>query len=113
MTMEALVRRLTRADVAQYAALDAFAFQGDEQQLRRLWNASPPFGLGAFSPDGDRLLAALQIWPFLSFFQGRPMPVGGVAAVASWPEVRRQGLVARLLRESLAVMREEGQVASL
>lgn len=111
--MEVLVRRLTRADVPQHAALHAFAFQGDERELRRRWTASPPFGLGAFSPDGGRLLAALQIWPFLSFFQGRPMPVGGVAAVASWPEVRRQGLVARLLRESLALMREEGQVASL
>ncbi|BAS26570.1 GNAT family N-acetyltransferase [Limnochorda pilosa] len=110
--MEALVRRLTRADIAPYAALDAFAFQGDEKAQRREWTASPPVGLGAFEPGGGGLLAALRIWPFLAFFQGRPVPTGGVASVASWPEVRRHGLVARLLRESLNVMREEGQVVS-
>lgn len=110
--MQAVVRRLARADITQYAALSAFAFQVDEKAQRQAWNASPPLALGAFAPDGGRLLAALRIWPFLAYFQGRPIPMGGVASVASWPEVRRQGLVGRLMRESLDLMRSEGQTVS-
>lgn len=110
--MEAVVRRLTRADLPQYAALSAFAFQVDEQAQRGALRLLPPVALGAFTPDGDRLLAALRIWPFLAYFQGRPVPTGGVASVASWPEVRRQGLVGRLIRESLELMRAEGQAVS-
>lgn len=110
--MEAVVRRLARADITQYAALSAFAFQVDEAAQRQMWMNSPPLALGAFAPNGGRLLAALRIWPFLAYFQGRPIPMGGVASVASWPEVRRQGLVGRLMRESLDLMRSEGQTVS-
>lgn len=110
--MEAVIRRLARADIMQYAALSAFAFQVNESTLRQAWMASPPLALGAFAPNGGRLLAALRVWPFLAYFQGRPIPMGGVASVASWPEVRRQGLVGRLIRESLELMRSEGQAVS-
>lgn len=38
--------------------------------------------------------------------------MGGIGNVASWPERRRGGLVAKLLQRSLEIMREQGQTVS-
>ncbi|WP_405175109.1 GNAT family N-acetyltransferase [Paenibacillus sp. FSL H8-0261] len=65
---------------------------------------------GAFE-DGT-LEAKLTIIPFQVYIQGRVVPMGGIAGVATWPENRRQGHVANLLSHALHTMNEAGQTLS-
>ncbi|WP_339243644.1 GNAT family N-acetyltransferase [Paenibacillus sp. FSL F4-0243] len=65
---------------------------------------------GAFE-DGT-LEAKLTIIPFQVYIQGRVVPMGGIAGVATWPENRRQGHVANLLSHALHTMNEAGQMLS-
>ena len=74
------------------------------------WFESGKF-LGVF--DGRRLVSSLEISPFAIFFCGRPVKMGGIGAVATLPEYRRQRLVAALLEKALAIMEERGDVFSM
>lgn len=65
---------------------------------------------GAFE-DGV-LEAKLTLLPLQVYIQGRSVPMGGLAGVATWPENRRQGLVAKLLSHTLQTMNEAGQTLS-
>ncbi|WP_339288297.1 GNAT family N-acetyltransferase [Paenibacillus sp. FSL E2-0201] len=62
---------------------------------------------GAFE-DGT-LEAKLTLLPFQVYIQGKVVPMGGIAGVATWPENRRQGHVAKLLTHALQTMNEAGQ----
>lgn len=65
---------------------------------------------GAF--DEESLEAKLTLLPLQVYIQGRVVPMGGIAGVATWPENRRQGLVAKLLTHTLQTMNEAGQTLS-
>ncbi|MFC7080522.1 GNAT family N-acetyltransferase [Halorussus caseinilyticus] len=58
--------------------------------------------------DGDRMLCVCSHNWFRTSLRGREFEMPGLSAVASPPEHRRQGNVARLLAESLAEYRERG-----
>lgn len=65
--------------------------------------------------EGEALLSALTICPFTVYWPGSRegrVPMGGIAGVATYAEHRGGGYVARLLTESLARMRDAGQVVS-
>lgn len=108
------IRRLTRDDLEQSMRLAEYAFQyerTDEQRQEDIGRAVPEWRWGAFV-DG-RLAAQLIQYPLTVYMQGRKMGMGGIGAVSSWPEMRRGGLVARLLVQSLRAMKEEGQAVSM
>lgn len=65
---------------------------------------------GAFNE--GRLEAKLTLLPLQVYIQGRSVLMGGIAGVATWPENRRQGLVAKLLTHALQTMNESGQMLS-
>ena len=59
--------------------------------------------------DGDELRCTCAHHWFTTTVRGGEHPLAGLSAVATPPENRRQGLIARLLRESLAEYRERDQ----
>jgi len=67
--------------------------------------------LGAFS--GDRLVSALDIISFRLRLWDRVWPAGGIAAVATHVEHRKQGHAANLTRLALQRMRERGMLVSV
>ncbi|NHN58727.1 MULTISPECIES: enhanced intracellular survival protein Eis [Halorussus] len=60
--------------------------------------------------DGDRMLCVCRHYWFRTRLRGRHIEMPGLSAVATPPEHRRQGNVARLLAESLAEYRDRGDV---
>jgi predicted acetyltransferase len=105
---------------------------GDEASLARL--ASSAFGENAgyweayYKPGGNgrvnlelvRLLeedgearASATVLPLEVFVDGRPVPMGGIAAVATDPAYRRRGYAGELMRDVLRTMRERGMHLSM
>lgn len=110
-----LIRQLKSEEFEERMRLSEFAFQykiSPERLEEERRNFRPEEHWGAFDEQG-RLLSALVLIPFEIYVEGRTMLMGGLAGVASWPETRRGGNVAKLLARSLEVMREQGQTISM
>ncbi|WP_051344356.1 GNAT family N-acetyltransferase [Alicyclobacillus herbarius] len=108
------IRRLRREELTQHLTLDEFAFQfqfDPETRQQILHEVDAATILGCFI-DGE-LVAQAQVLPLTAYVAGTPYAMGGVASVATWPEYRRGGKVARLLRRALLEMREAGQTLSM
>ena len=110
MTTE--LRALTPDDDEAMAFLMSEAFAGGsrpspepEEGKDRISTA-----LGVF--DGARLIAAAVIHDLHLIWGQADVPMGGIAGVACAAEQRGRGHVARLMSESLRVMREVGQFTS-
>ncbi|WP_135555480.1 GNAT family N-acetyltransferase [Paenibacillus cymbidii] len=107
------IRQLRREEVAEALRLSEFAFQyelTDEERARRVETTNPEQVWACFV-DGA-LAAKLSLLPLHTWLHGKPFALGGVASVATWPEFRRQGLVARLLKLALERMKAGGQTLS-
>ncbi len=59
-----------------------------------------------------RIASKLHLIPLTVYVSGKPMKMGGVCSVATWPEFRRSGMVKELLANALQYMRDNGQVLS-
>jgi predicted acetyltransferase len=70
----------------------------------------PEWTLCAF--DGSRMAASYSCFPFTMRANGRAVAMGGVTAVGTLPEYRRQGLLRAITTRSLADMRERGQAVA-
>ena len=77
---------------------------------RFLQLADPDRVYGAF--DSGRVVALLDVIPFVQSFGGRWIRSGGISSVAVAPEFRGQGLASRVLGAALVGMREGGDVVS-
>ncbi|QHT59407.1 GNAT family N-acetyltransferase [Paenibacillus lycopersici] len=95
-------------ELTQAAFAVKFTESGIEERAARM-NMEQYLGYYA---DG-RLAAQLAVLPLGVYVQGEEMAMGGIAHVASYPEMRRQGMVGKLLVHSLAAMRERGQAVSM
>ena len=107
------MRQLTADDYEASSALSMYAFQytlSPEQQEERRRRFKPEQVWGVFA--GDRLEAQLMLLPLRIYVQGQLLDMGGIASVSTWPEQRRRGHVARLLKHALLQMRENGQSVS-
>lgn len=60
----------------------------------------------------DQYAAQATIIELETYIGGERFAMGGIAGVATWPEYRRQGLVAKLLVHSLKEMKAKGQSIS-
>jgi len=107
------IRTLKPEELDDSITLSSFAFQYEvtpeerEERKRRM----NPDRLWGYFVDG-RLAAKMQIHDMQSYIQGKALRMGGVAGVATWPEYRRQGMVARLIARGLQAMKEDGQTLS-
>lgn len=62
--------------------------------------------------EGEKLATQLLVFPFVSNVFGVEMKMGGIGWVSTYPEYRSGGHTSQLMRESLAIMRADGQVLS-
>jgi predicted acetyltransferase len=100
---------------------------GDEASLARLaagaFGANGGYWEGYYKPGGNgrvdldlvRLIeedgdvrASAAVLPLEVFVDGRPVPMGGIAAVVTDPAYRRRGFAGDLMRAVLRTMRERG-----
>jgi len=80
----------------------------NELDLRRML---PDELLGAYV-DG-RMVATVHTYRLRQVVRGVLRPLGGIAGVAAYPEVRRRGVIRRLMQRSLEEMHEEGLAVSM
>lgn len=107
------IRQLRPEEFDASLSLSEYAFQyklSAEARAKALERFKPERVWGIFDDSG--LAAKFTLLPFQSYIQGRPLLMGGIAGVATWPENRRQGLVAKLLAHALIKMNEAGQMLS-
>ncbi|TDF91860.1 GNAT family N-acetyltransferase [Paenibacillus piri] len=107
------IRRIPKEQFADSLALSEFAFQYElppDKREEKLAQFKEEENWGAYV-DG-KLAARLTVLDLHTWLYGKRLALGGVASVATWPEYRRGGLVARLLHNALQVMREQGQTVS-
>ncbi|MCL6605862.1 MAG: GNAT family N-acetyltransferase [Paenibacillus sp.] len=107
------IRQLLHNEFEASINLSEYAFQytlSDKARERAQKRFKPERVWGIF--DEGVLGAKLTLLPLEVYIQGKTVPMGGIAGVATWPENRRQGLVAKLLTHALERMNELGQLLS-
>ncbi|TJY44126.1 GNAT family N-acetyltransferase [Cohnella pontilimi] len=109
-----MIRQLTQNDIDQHLALTQAAFfvTFTESQLEERRKMIVPEHFWGYFIE-NRLAAQLAILPLRIYIQGIPFEMGGIAHVASYPELRRQGMVGKLMVNALEVMKRNGQTVSL
>lgn len=108
------IRQLKAEEFEASLALSEYAFQYKVSAENRITNKEkfkPERVWGVFE-EGE-LKAGLTLLPLKVHIQDRIVSMGGIAGVATWPENRRQGYVATLLKHILQVMNENGQSLSM
>lgn len=108
------IRQLTHDDFDDSHQLFQYAFQyeispQDLEEMRRLYKPNETWA--AFE-DGQ-IAAQAVLLPLQACINGHPHATGGIASVSSWPEKRRSGHVARILKRMLEQMKTEGMTLSL
>ncbi len=108
--------------LAQYNQLLRYVFQVTDQELKEIgWEEkdmmrakSPTLEradvLGWF--DGDKLISQVAVYPMKVRIFGHTYDMGGLTGVGTYPEYSGQGLMHKLLYQSLANMRSRGQSIS-
>jgi len=112
--MEFETRPLGQEDIEESIRLSEFAFQyklSEEDRAARVRDASPDETIGCFVQ--GQLAAKATFLTLEVYLQGVAFAMGGVGGVATWPEYRRGGMVAHLLRQGLRQMRERRQLVSM
>lgn len=110
-----IIRQLEASDFERQTELSEFAFQyktSPEELEARRQSFRPEESWGAFD-EQDRLLSKMILLPLECWVGGKPLKMGGVAGVATWPEARRSNCVAKLLTHSLEHMKGQGQTISM
>jgi len=104
------VRGYRAGDEASLARLAAGAFGENAGYWESYYK---PGGNGRVDLDLVRLIeedgearASATVLPLEVFVDGRPVPMGGIAAVATDPAYRRRGFAGELMRDILRTMRE-------
>lgn len=108
------IRQMQEQEREEFSRLSSFAFQytlTPEELAKRAAALVPSENWGCYGEDG--LEAKLMLLPMEIYVGGKTVAMGGIAAVATWPEKRRGGRIAQLLTHSLRVMKERGQTVSM
>jgi predicted acetyltransferase len=111
------VRRYRAGDEDSLARLSARAFgDGDLAYWERYYGGKGPrvnLDLVHLIEDDGGVQATATVLPLEVFVDGRPVPMGGVAAVATHAAYRRRGFAGELMRAILRTMREQGMNLSM
>ena len=107
------IKKLDQTYYDEIINLSKFAFQyelTEEGRKKRLEEADFHHIWGWIT-DGE-LAGKVHTIPLKSYLNGQLFEMGGINAVATWPEYRRQGIIKQLLHHSLKEMKKNGQVLS-
>lgn len=109
-----MIRMVAPQEVDQILALTqtAFSTRYTEQELEKARTRTKTEQYLGYFVDG-KLGAQLEIMPLSVYVQGVRLAMGGIARVASYPELRRKGMVGKLMVRSLEEMRANGQSVSM
>lgn len=108
------VTKLDRNHYEKLLQLSSYAFQykmAEDELEKRTEQLDQLEMYGVF--DGDVLASKLHIIPFNIWLNEQKVKMGGIAGVATYPEYRRNGYVAGLIKHSLASMRKQEQLVSM
>jgi predicted acetyltransferase len=108
------IRNIREAERGEYSTMRRYAFRdwtAEPPSEQELAGVAPEDSLGLFL-DG-KLAAGVMAHRFLQSVRGVIKRMGGVAAVASYPENRGRGYAARLLERSYLMMRDRGEPVSM
>ncbi|MDE0451583.1 MAG: GNAT family N-acetyltransferase [Gammaproteobacteria bacterium] len=113
--MDIQFRPATAEEMGQFGMLAGYVYggaYGDGPDNLVASATRPEWTLCAF--DGSRLVSSFSTVPFTMRANGVALPIGGISAVGTLPEYRRQGLVRRIMTRAFADMRDGGRpVAAL
>jgi len=59
-----------------------------------------------------RIASIVRIIPYTIWVGGKDLRMGGIGGVATWADCQGKGYAGRLMRQSVAVMRERGEIVS-
>ena len=111
------VRGYRAGDEASLARLGAGAFGENvgywESYYKPGGNGRVDLGLVRLIEEDGDVRASAAVLPLEVFVDGRPVPMGGIAAVATDPAYRRRGFAGELMRDVLRTMRERGMRLSM
>jgi predicted acetyltransferase len=111
--MDLQIRPARPDEMDQFYALIAYVFNGNHEPDRSDFRPTPPDWTLCGFVDG-RMVTTFATIPFTARFNGVAAKLGGVSAVGTRPEYRRQGIMGRIMRQAIAEMRDRGQfVAAL
>ena len=106
------VRGYRTGDEASLARLAAGAFGQNGGYWERYYepggNSRVDLDLVHLIAENEEARASATVLPLEVFVDGRPVPMGGIAAVATDPAYRRRGFAGELMRAVLRTMRERG-----
>ena len=92
----------------------AFSFEQNEKELREKVEKGEykcDNIYGAIDENG-RVLAGMEVLPFIMWFDGHKVAMSGIAGVASLPEIRRQGNIRKIFEKVFDDIYEQGVVFS-
>lgn len=103
------VRKFEDGDLGELGTLMSLAFGGDIAPAKRYFDPekNPRVDLDlVLVVEGDgEVRASATVLPLETFVDGRAVPMGGIAAVATHPAYRRRGYAGELMRAVLEDMR--------
>jgi len=108
--MDIEIRSATPQEMGQLGLIGAYVYGGsfgDGPENTVSQSNRPEWTLGAFH--GDQMVASYATIPFTMRVNGNAIALGGVSAVGTLPEYRRQGLARRLTTRAFEDMCERGQ----
>lgn len=118
------IRDLTTEDLEEYNALLRYAFQVTEQELTEAgWNDNDEIQQAKFPIvkradilgcyDGDSLISQFAVYPLKMNVYQNVYSIGFVTSVCTYPEYTGQGIIRRLMHQSLERMRGKKQTIAL
>ena len=113
--MTVKIRKIKDKEFTESQNLSKYAFgfwSDDEPQPneRARYGFDPDEYIAAFVD--STIAAKVRNRPFEQIIRGVMKPMGGIAAVASYPKYRRRGLIRQLMLAAFEDMRQKGQVVS-
>lgn len=107
------IRELTETDFEDILQLSEFAFQytTTEEEAANEKVEVKRHTIWGYTVDGQ-VAGKVHVVPFEALIKGIPFKMGGIGAVATWPEYRRSGIAKKLMYRSLEDMRDKGQTIS-
>ena len=107
------IKKLDQTYYNDVIALSKFAFQYElaESEYEKRFEEADLHDIWGWVTD-DKLAGKVHIIPLEIFLNGQVFKMGGINAVATWPEYRRQGIIKHLLYHSIKEMKKNGQTLS-
>lgn len=106
------MRKFESGDLGALGRMMALAFGGGIAPAERYfdpeWNPRVDLDQVYVIEEDGEARASATVLPLEIFVDGRPVPVGGIAAVAAHPAYRLRGYAGELMRGMLREMRERG-----